>query len=159
MSISKKKLAVMTSGGDAPGMNAALRAVVRAGIDRGADVFAIYEGFRGMIAGGDQIQPMTWRSVGGIMQKGGTIIGTARCTEFETREGRKEAVRNLLVRDIDALVVIGGDGSLTGANFLQTEWAELGSELVLDGAISKEQFEEHRHLAIAGLVGSIDTAM
>ena len=90
---SKKRLAVMTSGGDAPGMNAALRAVVRTGLDRGAEVFAIYEGYRGMIAGGDQIRPMTWNSVGGILQKGGTVIGTARCAEFETREGRKQAVQ------------------------------------------------------------------
>ncbi len=159
MMIEKKKLAVMTSGGDAPGMNAALRAVVRAGLHKGADVFAIYEGYSGMIAGGDQIQPMTWNSVGGILQKGGTIIGTARCSRFETREGRKEAVRNLLVRDIDALVVIGGDGSLTGANFLQQEWSDLGNELVAEGAITAEHFEGHQHLAIAGLVGSIDNDM
>ncbi|MFN2200709.1 MAG: 6-phosphofructokinase [Caldilineaceae bacterium] len=155
----KKRLAVMTSGGDAPGMNAALRAVVRAGLDCDADVFAIYEGYRGMIAGGDQIRPMTWNSVGGILQKGGTIIGTARCSEFETRDGRKQAVKNLLMRDIDALVVIGGDGSLTGANFLQKEWVELGEELVASGEISADLLDQHRHLAIAGLVGSIDNDM
>ena len=159
MEVTNKRLAVMTSGGDAPGMNAALRAVVRAGLDRGAEVFAIYEGYRGMIASGDEIRPMSWNSVGGILQRGGTVIGTARCAEFETREGRKEAVKNLLERDIDALVVIGGDGSLTGANFLQKEWSELAGELVAEGAISEERFAKHRHLAIAGLVGSIDNDM
>lgn len=159
MDRSTKRLAVLTSGGDAPGMNAALRAVVRAGLDQGAEVFAIYEGYKGMIAGGDQIRPMTWNSVGGILQRGGTVIGTARCSEFETSEGRKVAVRNLLERDIDALIVIGGDGSLTGANYLQKEWAALGEELVADGTISAEKFEQHRHLAIAGLVGSIDNDM
>jgi 6-phosphofructokinase 1 len=159
MGVLRKRLGVLTSGGDAPGMNAALRAVVRAGLDRGAEVFAIYEGYRGMIAGGDEIRPMTWNSVGGIMQRGGTVIGTARCREFETRIGRRQAVQNLLERDIDALVVIGGDGSLTGANILQQEWLELAEELVAEGAISEQSLENHRHLAIAGLVGSIDNDM
>jgi len=106
-----KRIGVLTSGGDAPGMNAALRAVVRAAIDRGAEIFAIYEGYRGMIDGGEQIRQMTWNSVGGILQRGGTIIGTARCPEFQTPEGRRQAVRNLLEREIDGLVVIGGDAA------------------------------------------------
>ncbi len=78
-----KRLGVLTSGGDAPGMNAALRAVVRAALDRGAEIYAIYEGYRGMIAGGDQIRPMTWNSVGGILQRGGTVIGTL-AVDFQT---------------------------------------------------------------------------
>jgi len=154
-----RRLGVLTSGGDAPGMNAALRAVVRAALDRGAEVYAIYEGYRGMIAGGDQIRPMTWNSVGGILQRGGTVIGTARCPEFQTREGRKQAVRNLLERQIDGLIVIGGDGSLTGANILRQEWAELVAELVDEGAVSADLAEQHRALSIAGLVGSIDNDM
>ncbi len=154
-----KRLGVLTSGGDAPGMNAALRAVVRAALDRGAEIYAIYEGYRGMIAGGDQIRPMTWNSVGGILQRGGTVIGTARCPDFQTRDGRKQAVRNLLEREIDGLVVIGGDGSLTGANLLRQEWAELVAELVDEGAVSADLAERHRALSIAGLVGSIDNDM
>ncbi len=124
-----KRIGVMTSGGDAPGMNAAVRAVVRAGINQGAEIFAIYEGYQGMIDGGDRIKPMKWEDVGGILHKGGTIIGTARCQAFRTREGRRLAVHNLLAHGIDGLVVIGGDGSLTGADLLQREWAEHVSEL------------------------------
>src|SRR5688572_6493021 len=99
-----KRIGVMTSGGDAPGMNAAVRAVVRACINRGAEIFAIYEGFQGMIDGGDRIRRMKWEDVGGILHKGGTIIGTARCQAFRTREGRRVAVKNLLANGIDGLV-------------------------------------------------------
>ena len=101
-----KRLGVMTSGGDAPGMNAAVRAVVRAGINHGVEVFAIYEGYQGMIDGGSRIRRMQWDDVGGILHKGGTIIGTARCQAFRTREGRRIAVRNLMLHGIDGLVVI-----------------------------------------------------
>src|SRR5690606_26200475 len=113
---------VFTSGGDAQGMNAALRAVVRAGLDRGAAVFAIYEGYQGLVNGGDYIRPIGWNAVGGILQMGGTIIGTARSAEFRTREGRVRAAYNLIKNGIDGLVVIGGDGSLTGADVLRSEW-------------------------------------
>jgi len=154
-----KRIGVLTSGGDAPGMNAALRAVVRAAIDRGAEIFAIYEGYRGMIDGGEQIRQMTWNSVGGILQRGGTIIGTARCPEFQTPEGRRQAVRNLLEREIDGLVVIGGDGSLTGANILRQEWSEHVAALVSEGSVPQELADRHRDLSIAGLVGSIDNDM
>src|SRR5688500_14729153 len=128
-----KRLAVLTSGGDSPGMNAALRAVVRTALDLGAEVFAVAEGYQGMIDGGSRIKPMTWNSVGGILHKGGTIIGTARCAEFRTRPGRLKAVRNLLELNIDGLVIIGGDGSLTGANVLRQEWKSLVDELVERG--------------------------
>ncbi len=154
-----KRLAVLTSGGDSPGMNAALRAVVRAALDQGADVFAIYEGYQGMIEGGDRIRPFSWGSVGGIMHKGGTVIGTARSTEFRTQAGRMRAVRNLLQHNIDCLVVIGGDGSLTGANMLRQEWQTLVTELVNRGEVSNEQAAAHPFLSIAGLVGSIDNDM
>ena len=123
------RIGVMTSGGDAPGMNAAVRAVVRTGLEAGAEVYAIEEGYKGMIAGGDEIRPMDWNSVGGILHRGGTIIGTARCKEFQTREGRLKAVESLLEKGIDRLVVIGGDGSLTGANILRQEWSDLVREL------------------------------
>src|SRR5512145_2527423 len=104
-------IGVLTSGGDAPGMNAALRAVVRTALNRGVAVYAIYEGYQGMVDGGDRIRALDWSDVSGIMQRGGTVIGTARCAQFRTHEGRLKAARNLLERDIDRLVVIGGDGS------------------------------------------------
>jgi 6-phosphofructokinase 1 len=113
-----KKIGVLTSGGDAPGMNAAVRAVVRAGIASGAEVYAVYEGYQGMVDGQGMIRRMAWQDVGGILYKGGTLIGTARCNDFRERHGRLRAARNLLEHDIDNLVVIGGDGSLTGANSL-----------------------------------------
>jgi 6-phosphofructokinase 1 len=150
---------VLTSGGDAPGMNAAVRAVVRAALNIGVDVYAIYEGYRGMVAGGDNIRKMTWDAVGGILQQGGTAIGSARCAEFRTREGRQQAAKNLVTRDIDSLVVIGGDGSLTGANIFRQEWPDLLAELVARGEITREQADAHPQLAIVGLVGSIDNDM
>ncbi len=149
-------IGVLTSGGDAPGMNAALRAVVRTALNRGVVVYAIYEGYQGMIDGGDRIRNMTWDDVGGIMQRGGTVIGTARCAAFRTREGRLTAARHLLERDIDRLVVIGGDGSLTGANLFRQEWSSLLAELVQTGAVPSEVAERHAYLSIVGLVGSID---
>ncbi len=114
-----KRIGVLTSGGDAQGMNAAVRAVVRTAIDQGLEVYAIYEGYRGMVNGGRQMRPIGWTDVGGILHQGGTIIGSARCQEFRTRDGRLRAARNLIQCGIDGLVIIGGDGSLTGANVLQ----------------------------------------
>jgi 6-phosphofructokinase 1 len=154
-----KRLAVLTSGGDSPGMNAALRAVVRTALDAGAEVFAINEGYQGMIDGGGRIKPMAWNAVGGILHKGGTIIGTARCDAFRTHEGRLRAVCNLLEHEIDALVVIGGDGSLTGADTLRAEWPHLLRELVEREELAPDVAERHPFLSIAGLVGSIDNDM
>ena len=94
------RIGILTSGGDAQGMNSAVRAVVRTALDRGMEVYAIYEGYQGMVDGGNQIRKMEWDSVGGIMYLGGTVIGTARCQEFRTREGRLQAVRNLLEHEI-----------------------------------------------------------
>jgi 6-phosphofructokinase 1 len=155
----RRRIGVLTSGGDAPGMNAAVRAVVRTGLDRGVQVFAIYEGYRGMVEGGDRIRPLGWADVGGILHRGGTVIGSARCAEFHTRVGRRQAARNLLERSIDSLVIIGGDGSLTGASIFRQEWPQLLTELVEEGAITQEVADAHSHLDIAGLVGSIDNDM
>ncbi len=155
----KKCLGVLTSGGDAPGMNAAVRAVVRTGLDRGVEVYAIYEGYQGMVDGGDYIRQMNWDSVGGMLHKGGTVIGSARCQEFRSREGRLKAAKNLLEHGIDSLVVIGGDGSLTGANLFRQEWSNLLGELVEKGEISKQTAKRHPALTVVGLVGSIDNDM
>ena len=153
---STKVIGVLTSGGDAPGMNAALRAVVRTALSRGAGVYAIYEGYQGMVDGGDRIRALTWSDMGGIMQRGGTTIGTARCAEFRTYDGRRKAAKHLLERGIDRLVVIGGDGSLTGANLFRQEWSIILEDLVAKKEISAEVAAQHPYLAIVGLVGSID---
>jgi 6-phosphofructokinase 1 len=140
-------------------MNAAVRAVVRTALDRRAQVFAIYEGYQGMVEGGNRIREMTWSSVGGILQQGGTAIGSARCAEFRTRDGRRQAARNLLEREIDRLIIIGGDGSLTGASVFRQEWPELLTELVERGEILHEVADRHPSLVVVGLVGSIDNDM
>lgn len=111
-----KRIAVLTSGGDAPGMNAAIRAVVRAGVHQGWEVFGIRRGFSGLIAG--NLINLEARDVGGILQQAGTMLGSARCPEFRSEDGRVEALRQLGQHDIDALVVIGGNGSQTGAEQL-----------------------------------------
>lgn len=108
-----KRLAVLTSGGDAPGMNAAIRAVVRTGIDCGCEVFGVREGFRGLMD--DDMSLLGARDVGGIIQLGGTLLGSARSPEFKTVEGREQALANLREREIEGLIVIGGNGSQTGA--------------------------------------------
>jgi 6-phosphofructokinase 1 len=154
--MSTKRLAILTSGGDAQGMNAAVRAVVRTALDKGADIYAIYEGYKGLVEGGARIRKMDWDSVGGILQQGGTIIGTARSEEFRTREGRRIAALNLIQLGIDGLIVIGGDGSLTGANLFRSEWPSLLSELVQNGQIDAETQARYPNLVIVGMVGSID---
>ena len=108
-----KRLAVLTSGGDAPGMNAAIRAVVRTGIARGWDMFGVRLGYEGLING--RFIPLGARDVGGIIQRGGTILGSARSQEFKTLDGQKKAIRSLNEQGIDGLVVIGGNGSQTGS--------------------------------------------
>ncbi len=111
-----RRIAVVTSGGDAPGMNAAIRAVVRAGAQKGWEVYGVRQGYAGMISG--VIERLGPRDVGGIMHLGGTVLGTARCPEFRTEEGSHRALRQFSQRDIDALVVIGGNGSQAGAALL-----------------------------------------
>ncbi|MBK8335155.1 MAG: 6-phosphofructokinase [Sterolibacteriaceae bacterium] len=152
-------IGVLTSGGDAQGMNAAVRAVVRAALHQGAAVHAILEGYQGMVDGGERIRPLSWDDVGSILHRGGTVIGTARCPAFREREGRLTAARNLLKHGIDRLVVIGGDGSLTGANLFRQEWPGLLAELVQRGEIDEPTAQRHPALMIAGLVGSIDNDM
>lgn len=108
-----KKIAVLTSGGDSPGMNAAIRAVVRSGLDQGLEVFGVRQGFAGLMAG--DWRHLSARDVGGIMQIGGTVLGSARCLEFKEPEGRRRAVEQLRAEGIEGLVVIGGNGSQTGS--------------------------------------------
>lgn len=111
-----KRIGVLTSGGDAPGMNAAIRAVVRYGIFAGMEVFGIEKGYTGLIE--DKFVLMTMRSVSDIIQRGGTILRTARCPEFKTEQGQQKAIENLRKRGIEGLIVIGGDGSFMGAKVL-----------------------------------------
>ena len=132
-------LGILTSGGDSQGMNAAVRAVIRTAINSGLEVYAIYEGYQGMVEGGTNIRKMGWDDVGGILHQGGTIIGSARSDEFRTREGRRKAALNLINNGIDALVIIGGDGSLTGANIFRQEWEALLSELVKKDPFPKKK--------------------
>ena len=115
----KKCIGILTSGGDAPGMNAAIRAVTRSAIYNGFDVKAIYRGYKGLLTG--EIIPFKTQNVSNIIQQGGTILKTARCKEFETPEGRQLAFDNIQKEGIDALVTIGGDGTLTGARIFATE--------------------------------------
>ncbi|XP_065742709.1 ATP-dependent 6-phosphofructokinase, muscle type isoform X5 [Phocoena phocoena] len=151
-----KAIAVLTSGGDAQGMNAAVRAVVRVGIYTGARVFFVHEGYQGLVDGGDNIREATWESVSMMLQLGGTVIGSARCKDFREREGRLRAAHNLVKRGITNLCVIGGDGSLTGADTFRSEWSDLLSDLQKSGKITVEEAAKSRYLNIVGLVGSID---
>ena len=119
-----KHIAVLTSGGDAPGMNAAIRAVTRSALDQGMTVYGVRQGWQGLVEG--QFQQLNARDVGGIIQVGGTFLGTARSTEFRDESGRSKALRNLAQRDIDGVVVIGGNGSQTGSYVL----SQLGVHVV-----------------------------
>ena len=155
----RRRIAVMTSGGDAPGMNAAVRAVVRAAIYRGCEAYAILEGYEGLLQGGKFIKEMGWDDVRGWLATGGTHIGTARCAGFRERSGRLKAAKNMIINGIDALIVCGGDGSLTGADKFREEWPSLLKELVETGEMTADQVKPHEHLYICGLVGSIDNDM
>ena len=115
-----KCIGILTSGGDAPGMNAAIRAVTRSAIYNGLKVKGIYRGYKGLVTG--EIQEFKTQNVSNIIQLGGTILKTARCQEFKTPEGRQQAYENMQKEGIDALVVIGGDGSLSGARLLAQEF-------------------------------------
>ncbi|RMH17211.1 MAG: 6-phosphofructokinase [Gammaproteobacteria bacterium] len=111
-----KKIAVLTSGGNAPGMNAAIRAVTRAALAEGIDVYGVRQGYRGLVE--DDIEPLSSSAVGGICHTGGTVLGSARCPEFSELEIRKRALENLSRKGIEALIVIGGNGSQTGSHAL-----------------------------------------
>jgi 6-phosphofructokinase 1 len=126
-----KRVAVLTSGGDAPGMNAAIRAVVRAGVGRGMEVIGVRHGYAGLIA--DDMVPLGTRDVGGIIGRGGTVLGSARSPEFRTEAGRMQALHNLTVRGVEGLVVIGGNGSQAGAAALsQMGFAVVGVASTID---------------------------
>ena len=155
----RRCLGVLTSGGDSQGMNAALRAVVRIALHKEMRVFLIKEGYNGLVNGGEHIEECDWRDVSYIMHRGGTMIGTARCKEFMTREGQLKAAENLVKAGINNLVVIGGDGSLTGASIFKDRWSGFLQELVKNGRLTAEQVSKYSYLNIAGLVGSIDNDM
>ncbi|THH20722.1 hypothetical protein EW146_g662 [Bondarzewia mesenterica] len=207
---SSMKLAVLTSGGDSAGMNAVVRAVVKAGILKGCEAWIVREGYEGLVRGnleaeapfapeplpeitmklhdpsfiqnlrfgdgellrdgtgdhpggrslkGRYIVRVGWDDVRGWFAEGGTLIGTARSAAFRTPEGRLTAAHNLIIEGIDALVVCGGDGSLTGADIFRSEWPKLVQQLRADGKITDEQVTRYGHLRIVGLVGSIDNDM
>lgn len=118
-----KRIGLLTSGGDAPGMNAAIRAVVRTAIYYGMEVYGIQRGYSGLLE--DDLIPMEMRSVSDIVQRGGTMLRTARCLELLTKEGRQKAAKTLESRGIEGLVVIGGDGSFRGAKDLSDEFGVL----------------------------------
>ncbi|SHF89746.1 6-phosphofructokinase 1 [Desulfacinum infernum DSM 9756] len=150
-----RTVAVMTSGGDAPGMNAGVRAVVRRALDCGLEVYGIHNGYEGLVSGGDAIRPLGWNDVGGILPRGGTFLGTARSERFRTVEGRRKAVENLCRRGVQALVVIGGDGSLMGARVLAEEWVTHCAELRRQASEDVCARMPDR-LHVVGLPGSID---
>lgn len=118
-----KKVAILTSGGDAPGMNAAIRAVTRAAIAQGWDAYGVRNGYAGLIA--DSMGLLMARDVGGIIQRGGTVLGSARCADFHEPSGRAKALNNLSRRGIDALVVIGGNGSQSASHLLSKEGCKI----------------------------------
>ena len=146
----------MTSGGDSPGMNGVVRACVRMAIHLGCDAFCVYEGYEGLVRGGDYIRQMEWHDVRGWLSEGGTLIGTARCMEFYERPGRLKAAKNMVLNGIDALIICGGDGSLTGADRFRAEWPSLLKELVDTEQLTADQVAPYAYLNIVGLVGSID---
>ncbi|KKK23138.1 hypothetical protein P175DRAFT_0502535 [Aspergillus ochraceoroseus IBT 24754] len=157
--VKRRRIGVLTSGGDAPGMNGAVRAVVRMALHSDCEAFAIYEGYEGLVNGGDMIRQLHWEDVRGWLSRGGTLIGSARCMTFRERSGRLRAAKNMVLRGIDALVVCGGDGSLTGADIFRSEWPGLLEELVKTAELTEEQIEPYKVLNIVGLVGSIDNDM
>ena len=150
------RIGVLSSGGDSPGMNAAIRAVVRTGIHHGLEVFGIMRGYSGMVE--DDIIKMESRSVANIIQRGGTILKTARCKEFFEHEGRKKAYENLKKRGIDGLVIIGGDGSFRGAQIFANEFDIpcVGIPGTIDKDISGTDFTIGFDTAVNTAVEAID---
>lgn len=151
-----KNIGVLTSGGDSPGMNAAIRAVVRAGLYYNLKVTGILRGFEGLIQG--DFIPMEGRSVANIIQRGGTILKTARCDAFRTKEGRDLAHKNLMESDIDALIVIGGDGTFTGADLFSKEFnfPVIGLPGTIDNDLAGTDFTIGYDTAINTVVNAVD---
>jgi len=146
-----RRIAVLTSGGDAPGMNAAIRASVRSGLARGWEMFGVRNGYAGLISGA--IMPLGAREVGGIIQRGGTMLGSARCREFESVHGQRTALDQLGRLDIDGLIVIGGNGSQTGAHALsQHGFPVIGVASTIDNDLSGTD-------VTIGVTSAIDVAL
>lgn len=152
----RRHIAVLTSGGDAPGMNAAIRAVVRSACGRGWRVDGVQDGYQGLVDGA--FRPLGTRDVSNIIQLGGTILGTSRCARFETPEGRAEAMDNLRNHGVDALVVIGGNGSYQGAVVLHREhgFPVIGLPGTIDNDILGTNFTLGFDTAINTAIGAID---
>ncbi|WGQ11980.1 6-phosphofructokinase [Pedobacter gandavensis] len=151
-----KNIAVLTSGGDAPGMNACIRAVVRTGIYNGINMFGVLQGYQGLI--NNNIKPMDARSVSNIIHLGGTILKTARCLEFKTEAGMQLAFENLKARDIDGLVVIGGDGTFTGAQLFGKKFGirVIGIPGTIDNDLYGSDFTLGYDTAINTVIEAID---
>jgi 6-phosphofructokinase 1 len=150
-----KKIVVLTSGGDSPGMNAAIRAVVRTGLFHGLEVFGVERGYTGLIEG--QIFPMNISSVGGIMQRGGTILKTSRCEKFKTKEGLDIALQKLKEFNIDGLITIGGDGTLRGIRELSALGVKtMGVPATIDNDLSKTDMAIGVDTALNTIIGAID---
>ena len=150
------RIAVLTSGGDAPGMNAAVRAVVRTAVFHNITCFAVYKGYQGLIDG--DFEEMNARSVNNIVNKGGTILKSARCLEFRTIEGREKALKNIQKHKIDGLIVIGGDGTFTGAMVFQKEHniPVIGIPGTIDNDISGTTSTIGYDTALNTVIGAID---
>mgnify|MGYP001222511030 FL=1 len=150
------RIAVLTSGGDAPGMNAAVRAVVRTAVFHNITCFAVYKGYQGLIDG--DFEEMNARSVNNIVNKGGTILKSARCLEFRTIEGREKALKNIQKHKIDGLIVIGGDGTFTGATVFQKEHniPVIGIPGTIDNDISGTTSTIGYDTALNTVIGAID---
>lgn len=151
-----KTIGILTSGGDAPGMNAAIRAVTRSAIYHGLNVKGIYRGFKGLISG--EIKEFRTQSVSNIIQQGGTILRTARCQEFMTPEGRKIAYDNMVKEGIDALVVLGGDGTFTGAKVFANEFnvPVVGVPCTIDNDLCGTDYTIGYDTALNTIVESVD---
>ncbi|MBS4216862.1 6-phosphofructokinase [Bacillus sp. FJAT-49711] len=150
-----KKIGILTSGGDAPGMNAAIRAVVRKSIFNGLEAYGIYQGYSGLING--NIKQLELGSVGDIIHRGGTMLRSARCNEFKTKEGQQKGIEQLKKFGIDALVVIGGDGSFMGAKALTEQgFPCIGVPATIDNDIAGTQFTIGFDTALNTVLDAID---
>lgn len=150
-----KKIAVLTSGGDSPGMNAAIRSVVRKSIFEGVEVYGVFQGYQGLIT--DNIKRLDLGDVGDIIQRGGTKLYSARCPEFKLPEVRQKGIENLKKRDIDSLVVIGGDGSYRGAQRLNEEGIKtIGVPGTIDNDINGTDYTIGFDTALNTVIDAID---
>ena len=153
-----KKIAVFTSGGDAPGMNACVRAVVRTAIYNNVEVVGIMHGYNGMISGGEEFIPMSSRSVGNIIQRGGTILKSSRSEGFKTKEGRKLAYDNLVLHGVEGIICIGGNGTFTGAEIFHNEYGipSIGAPGTIDNDLYGTDFTIGFDTAINTAMEAID---